>query len=140
METETPLNAVELPYESLVGTRHEPLLRELWRLALPVLAEQVLHMLVGLNDTYLANHVERGGRAPAGCQFGAGLNGERGGGGGRGGGAGAAGGGGRGGRRGGGGVGVDGGGGGAARGAEGRGGRIRGLLWVGRRAVRGGRR
>src|SRR5438874_5228948 len=60
METETPLNAVELPYESLAGTRREPLLRELWRLALPVLAEQVLHMFVGLNDTYLANHVERG--------------------------------------------------------------------------------
>src|SRR5436190_22826841 len=60
METETPLNAVELQYESLAGTRRQPLLRELWRLALPVLVEQVLHMFVGLNDTYLANHVERG--------------------------------------------------------------------------------
>src|SRR6478736_6316187 len=29
-------------------------------LATPVFAEQVLHMLVGLNDTYLANHVEPG--------------------------------------------------------------------------------
>ncbi|HJT35832.1 MAG TPA: hypothetical protein VJ783_27635, partial [Pirellulales bacterium] len=63
METETPLNPVELSYESLAGTHRESLLRELWRLALPVLAEQVLHMLVGLNDTYLANHVEHGASA-----------------------------------------------------------------------------
>jgi putative MATE family efflux protein len=33
------------------------LMRELLWLALPVLAEQALHMLVGLNDTYLANHL-----------------------------------------------------------------------------------
>src|SRR4051812_2567628 len=33
------------------------LLRLLLVLALPVLAEHVLHMMVGLNDTYLANHV-----------------------------------------------------------------------------------
>ena len=30
---------------------------------MPVLAEQVLHMFVGLNDTYLANHVERSASA-----------------------------------------------------------------------------
>jgi len=35
------------------------LLRELLRLALPVLGEHVLHMMVGLNDTWLANHVVR---------------------------------------------------------------------------------
>ncbi len=35
------------------------LLRELLVLALPVLAEQVLHMLVGINDTYLANHLPK---------------------------------------------------------------------------------
>ena len=35
----------------------ESVLRELLQLALPVWAEQVLHMLVGLNDTYLANHL-----------------------------------------------------------------------------------
>jgi putative MATE family efflux protein len=35
------------------------LLRELILLAAPVLAEQVLHMFVGLNDTWLANHVVR---------------------------------------------------------------------------------
>jgi putative MATE family efflux protein len=33
------------------------LLRELLALAIPVWIEQVLHMLVGLNDTYLANHL-----------------------------------------------------------------------------------
>ena len=33
------------------------LLRELLALAVPVWIEQVLHMLVGLNDTYLANHL-----------------------------------------------------------------------------------
>jgi putative MATE family efflux protein len=33
------------------------LLRMLLVLALPVLAEQILHMLVGINDTYLANHL-----------------------------------------------------------------------------------
>src|SRR5215218_5527439 len=33
------------------------LLRLLLLLAWPVLAEHVLHMMVGINDTYLANHV-----------------------------------------------------------------------------------
>ena len=33
------------------------LLRQVLALALPVLAEQVLNMLVGINDTYLANHL-----------------------------------------------------------------------------------
>jgi putative MATE family efflux protein len=35
------------------------LFRQLVVLAMPVLAEQVLHMFVGLNDTWLANHVVR---------------------------------------------------------------------------------
>jgi len=35
------------------------LLRELLALAIPVWAEQSLHMLVGLNDTYLANHLPK---------------------------------------------------------------------------------
>jgi Na+-driven multidrug efflux pump len=39
------------------------LLRQLLALALPVLAENVLHMMVGLNDTYLANHLPH--EAPA---------------------------------------------------------------------------
>src|SRR5439155_21750517 len=40
------------------------LLRQLVLLAAPVLAEQILHMFVGLNDTWLANHVVR---LPAGA-------------------------------------------------------------------------
>src|SRR5438034_11821339 len=35
----------------------QTLLRQLIALAVPVLAEHVLHILVGLNDTYLANHL-----------------------------------------------------------------------------------
>jgi putative MATE family efflux protein len=37
--------------------RNGPLLRELVWLALPVWAENVLHMAVGFNDTYLASHL-----------------------------------------------------------------------------------
>src|SRR5271154_28767 len=33
------------------------LLRQLFALAGPVWIEQILHMFVGLNDTYLANHL-----------------------------------------------------------------------------------
>lgn len=36
---------------------HKTLFGELLALALPVLAEHVLHIFVGLNDTYLANHL-----------------------------------------------------------------------------------
>jgi putative MATE family efflux protein len=39
------------------------LLRELLTLAIPVWAEQSLHMLVGLNDTYLANHLPQNAAA-----------------------------------------------------------------------------
>src|SRR5579862_7370925 len=39
------------------------LLRELLWLAVPILAENVLHMFVGLNDVYLASHL--GGRDAA---------------------------------------------------------------------------
>ena len=42
---------------SVISNRQ--LLRELFALAMPVWAEQVFHMLVGLNDTYLANHLPR---------------------------------------------------------------------------------
>jgi putative MATE family efflux protein len=42
------------------------LLRQLLWLSVPVLAENMLHMLVGLNDTYLANHVNlAAGASPA---------------------------------------------------------------------------
>lgn len=36
---------------------NQSLMRQLLALAGPVWVEQVLHMLVGLNDTYLANHL-----------------------------------------------------------------------------------
>ena len=51
-----PLRDVPIP---LAYERTSQLLRVLWALAWPVLAEQMLHMLVGLNDTYLANHVDQ---------------------------------------------------------------------------------
>jgi putative MATE family efflux protein len=39
------------------GESNSVLLKQLLALALPVLAEHLLHILVGLNDTYLANHL-----------------------------------------------------------------------------------
>src|SRR5437870_12006565 len=56
-----------VPLELPPPTRRQSrgsLLRELALLAAPVLAEQILHMFVGLNDTWLANHVVR---LPAGA-------------------------------------------------------------------------
>ena len=51
---------VEEPRAQLVAAEsNRALLRELLYLALPVLAEQMLHMGVGLTDTWLANHVVR---------------------------------------------------------------------------------
>src|SRR2546421_10468090 len=48
------------PGDILPTPVHYPgLLRELLWLALPVLAEHGLHVLVGLNDTYLANHLNK---------------------------------------------------------------------------------
>jgi putative MATE family efflux protein len=47
-------------HASTTATAVEPtraLMRDLLVLALPVLAEQFLHILVGVNDTYLANHL-----------------------------------------------------------------------------------
>jgi putative MATE family efflux protein len=45
---------------SPAASKREPsLLRELMLLALPVWVEQALHMAVGINDTYLANHLPR---------------------------------------------------------------------------------
>ena len=40
----------------------ERLLRTVLALALPVMVEQVLHMVVGLTDTYLANHLPHDAR------------------------------------------------------------------------------
>src|SRR5947199_9737239 len=60
MNRDTSLRTVNLEYSAVANERPQSLLRELFLLSMPVLAEQVLHMFVGLNDTYLANHVERG--------------------------------------------------------------------------------
>src|SRR5688572_15322573 len=43
--------------EVLSPPRREPLLRPLLLLALPILAEQLLHSVVGLTDVYLAGHL-----------------------------------------------------------------------------------
>jgi len=51
------------------GAGYRLLLRELLALALPVMAENLLHMLVGVNDTYLANHLPHDA-APAGAAVG----------------------------------------------------------------------
>jgi putative MATE family efflux protein len=47
------------PLPLLERDSNRALLRELLVLAMPVFAEHVLHILVGWNDTYLANHVHR---------------------------------------------------------------------------------
>jgi putative MATE family efflux protein len=59
MEPDTTIKSLGVEYRPMLVARHKGLLRELLLLAGPVFAEQVLHMLVGLNDTYLANHVVR---------------------------------------------------------------------------------
>jgi putative MATE family efflux protein len=46
------------------------LIRQLLALALPVLVENLLHMVVGVNDTYLANHLPNGIAAAAGSAVG----------------------------------------------------------------------
>lgn len=43
----------------LAPESNREILRELLALAIPVCAEHVLHILVGWNDTYLANHIHR---------------------------------------------------------------------------------
>jgi putative MATE family efflux protein len=52
-----PDSAPTLPYEPLAPVNGRALLPELLWLALPVLAENILHIFVGLNDTYLASHL-----------------------------------------------------------------------------------
>src|SRR3954468_2762903 len=63
MTRESSIETVNVEYGAIAEAPAPSLLRELFLLAMPVLAEQVLHMFVGLNDTYLANHVERGASA-----------------------------------------------------------------------------
>ena len=65
--TAIPLQHSIRPGDSDRGT----LFRQLLLLALPVLAENMLHMVVGINDTYLANKLEIvADRAPAGAAVG----------------------------------------------------------------------
>src|SRR4051812_50069174 len=63
-----PAEAAPRPFEFAPAPARPRLFRQLVVLAMPVLAEQVLHMFVGLNDTWLANHVAR---LPAGAPAGA---------------------------------------------------------------------
>jgi putative MATE family efflux protein len=64
-DAEADQSTVTIPLEySVAPPKTAPsstrgLFRELIWLALPVFAEQVLHMFVGVNDTWLANHVVR---------------------------------------------------------------------------------
>ncbi|HEY7090531.1 MAG TPA: MATE family efflux transporter, partial [Tepidisphaeraceae bacterium] len=53
--------ALQLEYETLPLEKDAwgQLFRELLLLAFPVFAEHALHILVGWNDTYLANHIHR---------------------------------------------------------------------------------
>ena len=52
--TQTAVSPVLL---AVPAVSQRALLKELMLLAMPVWAEQALHMAVGLNDTYLANHL-----------------------------------------------------------------------------------
>jgi len=56
--------------QALVATEGDGLLRKLIALSLPVLAEHILHMAVGWNDTYLANHLPPNISAAAGASVG----------------------------------------------------------------------
>jgi putative MATE family efflux protein len=49
--------AISSPVAPRQSETTRQLLRQLLWLSIPVLAENMLHMIVGLNDTYLANHV-----------------------------------------------------------------------------------
>ena len=51
------LTTATLPNPSLPIEPSQGLTRELLTLALPVLFQNVINMFVGLNDTYLANHL-----------------------------------------------------------------------------------
>ena len=51
------------PGGALSASQAEPLLRTLIFLSLPILAENLLHMLVGFTDTWLAGHLREGSKA-----------------------------------------------------------------------------
>src|SRR3954454_24446009 len=56
-EPALPTGDDPLPPPPALPAPQGSLMRELLRLALPVLAEHTLHIVVGLNDTYLASHL-----------------------------------------------------------------------------------
>ena len=59
-ETAPPDAVASAPSRGAAAARREPpLIRQLLWLALPILAEQVLHSVVGLTDVYLAGHLRR---------------------------------------------------------------------------------
>src|SRR4051812_35653197 len=62
--------SIALEYQ-IQSESNRDLLRQLLLLALPVFAENMLHMVVGINDTYLANKLRIvADRAPAGAAVG----------------------------------------------------------------------
>jgi putative MATE family efflux protein len=62
---------IPLGYQASQAPPRALLFRQLFALALPVLAENILHMVVGINDTYLANKLHHlDDRAPAGAAVG----------------------------------------------------------------------
>src|SRR5256885_3414124 len=62
---------IPLAYKGAVEPSNRALFRQMLALALPVLAENILHMVVGINDTYLANKLKViEDRAPAGAAVG----------------------------------------------------------------------
>jgi putative MATE family efflux protein len=55
---------VPVPLHSAVpSVQPERLFRTLWLLTLPILAENLLHMIVGFTDTYLAGHLRENSKA-----------------------------------------------------------------------------
>src|SRR5947208_1019439 len=46
-----------------LAAQKEPLFKLLWALTLPILAENLLHMLVGFTDTFLAGHLRENSKA-----------------------------------------------------------------------------
>ena len=56
-------SSLPLQYEAARAPRDKSLLLELLILAFPVFAEHVLHIIVGVTDTYLANHLPKDAEA-----------------------------------------------------------------------------
>src|SRR2546423_5923114 len=71
MTRATAADPIALAYKGAVEPSNRALFRQMLALALPVLAENILHMVVGINDPYLANKLRiEPDRAPAGAAVG----------------------------------------------------------------------